>query len=197
MGKATLMNRARPSVGRGWHSAQAVAGRSLRDQRRKDDADLDELERIRKVLLAVEPEIASGHDAVMVGDAGAAVPGVAVGCPERAGERDAQRARFEAVHRVALRSAGVIVNRRNRQRKRRLPLNAWVALAACGDDWAAWSERFAGMVAERERLRGREDLAPAPGIVEEHLSLTSSFLMAVTEHVVKDQAGLAAIASAA
>ena len=43
---------------------------------------------------------------------------------------DDPREAFELIHRAALRGAGIIVARANRDRRRRLPLNVWTALGA-------------------------------------------------------------------
>src|SRR5699024_9075746 len=62
------------------------------------------------------------------------------------------RAAFELVHRAALRGAGVLVTRANRERRRKLPLNVWTALDRIGGPEAERSEQLAPLVAERQRL---------------------------------------------
>src|SRR5699024_10540407 len=58
----------------------------------------------------------------------------------RSRQEDDPREAFELVHRAALRGAGVLVSRANRERRRALPLNVWTAL-----------ERLGGPEAERAR----------------------------------------------
>ena len=54
---------------------------------------------------------------------------------------DDPREAFELIHRAALRGAGIIVARANRDRRRRLPLNVWTALERIGGEDAGACER--------------------------------------------------------
>ncbi|MCT1776595.1 SAV_6107 family HEPN domain-containing protein [Brachybacterium sp. p3-SID957] len=91
------------------------------------------------------------------------------------------REAFELVHRAALRGAGVLVQRANRDRRRRLPLNVWTALERLGGDAASRSEQMAPMVAERARLERSLDALPDPVLLRRHIELTALHLSAVSE----------------
>lgn len=88
-------------------------------------------------------------------------------------------AAFELCHRAALRTAGVVIERENRRRRRRLPLNAWRALTRCGADHVAWAEQMRPLVAERDRLSRADRSVPDPSLLREHLALTSRRIEAV------------------
>lgn len=89
------------------------------------------------------------------------------------------RTAFELTHRAALRTAGVVIERANRERKRRLPLNAWAALERCGPMHRRWSAETAPMVAERDRLAAGPAALPDPLLLEEHLSVTAERITAL------------------
>lgn len=91
------------------------------------------------------------------------------------------REAFELVHRAALRGAGVLVQRANRDRRRRLPLNVWTALERLGGDAALRSEQMAPMVAERARLERSLDALPDPVLLRRHIELTALHLSEVSE----------------
>lgn len=95
------------------------------------------------------------------------------------------RAAYELVHRAALRAAGVVVSRANRDRRRRLPLNAWTALARVGGEHRAWSEEMMELVAERDRLSRREDATPDPVLLARHRDLTTRRIRMVREEVLE------------
>lgn len=82
------------------------------------------------------------------------------------------RSAFELAHRGALRAAGVVIEEANRSRVRRLPLNAWAALARCGAHHRSWSLAVAPMVAERDRLDRDGSALPDPLLLEAHYRLT-------------------------
>lgn len=93
------------------------------------------------------------------------------------------RAAFELVHRAALRAAGVVIDEANRSRKRRLPLNAWVALSRCGEVHRAWGEEAAPLVAERARLAAHPDAPADAALLQAHLRMTSQRIAAVRAEV--------------
>ncbi|MFC0675499.1 SAV_6107 family HEPN domain-containing protein [Brachybacterium hainanense] len=93
------------------------------------------------------------------------------------------RLAYELMHRAALRAAGVVVARANRERRRKLPLNAWHALVRIGGEHRDWAEQMQELVAERDRLARREDLVPDALLLERHRELTTAHLAAVREEV--------------
>lgn len=95
------------------------------------------------------------------------------------------RAAYEAIHRAALRAAGVVVARANEERRRRLPLNAWKALARIGGVHRDWAEEMVELVAERDRLARRSDAVPDPQLLERHRELTARRIVAVREEVLQ------------
>ena len=98
----------------------------------------------------------------------------------------APREAFELVHRAALRGAGVLVARANRERRRALPLNVWSALERLGGEDAARAEALAPLVAERTRLDRDQSALPDPVLLEQHLAQTSSHLDRVAERLLED-----------
>lgn len=104
---------------------------------------------------------------------------------ERLAASDPREA-FELVHRAALRGAGVLVQRANRERRRRLPLNVWTALERLGGEAAQRAEQMAPMVAERARLERTPDAAPDPVLLRSHIERTGQHLAAVAEHLLDD-----------
>lgn len=98
----------------------------------------------------------------------------------------APREAFELVHRAALRGAGVLVARANRERRRALPLNVWSALERLGGEDAARAETLAPLVAERTRLDRDQSVLPDPELLEQHLAQTSSHLDRVAERLLED-----------
>lgn len=112
----------------------------------------------------------------------------------RQGERLATtdpREAFELVHRAALRGAGVLVQRANRERRRRLPLNVWTALERLGGEAAERSAQMAPLVAERARLERMPDAVPDPALLRRHLELTSRHLEQVAHLLVEQMPALA------
>lgn len=93
------------------------------------------------------------------------------------------RAAFETAHRAALRGAGVVIERENRSRKRRLPMNAWEALSRCGVVHRQWAVEVKPLVAERDRLARANDLRPDPGLLAAHLELTGARIAAVRAEI--------------
>lgn len=83
---------------------------------------------------------------------------------------------FELVHRAALRGAGVLVTRANRERRRPLPLNVWRALERIGGSAAQRSSELTELVAERERLGRDPSAQPDPLLLERHLVQTARHL---------------------
>lgn len=106
------------------------------------------------------------------------------------------RAAFELSHRAALRAAGVLVARANRERRRALPLNVWTALARIGGPAAERAEEMGVLVEERERLDRAVDAQPRPALLARHLSSTASHLAAVRAEILADLPGAASAAVA-
>lgn len=93
------------------------------------------------------------------------------------------RAAFELVHRAALRGAGVLVARANRERRRALPLNVWAALERLGGEDAARAEQLAPLVAERMRLDRDGAARPDPVLLADHLEGTSAHLELIAQRL--------------
>ncbi len=93
----------------------------------------------------------------------------------------APREAFELVHRAALRGAGVLVARANRERRRALPLNVWTALERLGGEEAERAEALGPLVAERTRLDRDSSALPDPRLLEQHLADTAAHLDRVAE----------------
>lgn len=104
---------------------------------------------------------------------------------ERVAATDPREA-FELVHRAALRGAGVLVQRANRERRRRLPLNVWTALERLGGEAAQRAQQMAPMVAERARLERTPGAVPDPLLLRCHIERTGQHLAAVAEHLLDD-----------
>src|SRR5690625_1791161 len=132
MATITAGSRARGAAGSGRAagSGGAAAPRSLRAHLARLDADQACLQRARQLLQQ----------------------GRALSATE---PRDA----FELAHRAALRGAGVLVTRANRERRRPLPLNVWRALERIGGSAAERSAELTELVAARERLRSEAHTA--------------------------------------
>lgn len=101
-------------------------------------------------------------------------------------QREDPRAAFEAVHRAALRGAGILVRHANHERRRKLPLNVWVALERIGGAAAARAAEVVPLVAERARLERDAHAVPDPMLLRRHLEQTASHLERVAELVVPD-----------
>lgn len=99
---------------------------------------------------------------------------------------EAPRDAFELVHRAALRGAGVLVSRANRERRRPLPRNVWSALERLGGDEVSRAEEVAPMVAERARLDRDLSLPPDPALLGRHLECTAAHLDLVAERLLED-----------
>lgn len=93
--------------------------------------------------------------------------------------REDPRAAFEVVHRAALRGAGVLVERANRERSRRLPLNVWTALERIGPLGVQRAREVQVMVQERARLDRDDRALPTPALLTAHLDGTARHLEAV------------------
>lgn len=105
------------------------------------------------------------------------------------------RAAFELVHRAALRGAGVLVTRANRERRRKLPLNVWTALERIGGPEAERSGQMAPLVAERQRLDRALAAQPDPLLLRRHLDQTAEHLDRVGHRLVEQLPGdMAALA---
>lgn len=105
------------------------------------------------------------------------------------------REAFELVHRAALRGAGVLVVRANRERKRKLPLNVWTALGRVDAAGALRAAEMAPLVAERARLERLPEALPDPLLLRRHLELTRVHLEEVAEVLLGDlPAPMAALA---
>ncbi|WP_394214509.1 hypothetical protein [Brachybacterium vulturis] len=96
------------------------------------------------------------------------------------------RAAFELIHRAALRGAGVLVSRANRERRRALPLNVWTALERLGGQDAERAEQLDPLVAERGRLDREGTSLPDPVLLRRHLEETGAHLAAVAQRLLED-----------
>ncbi|ASK67217.1 hypothetical protein CFK39_13330 [Brachybacterium avium] len=100
-------------------------------------------------------------------------------------EEDPREA-FELIHRAALRGAGVLVSRANRERRRALPLNVWTALARLGGPDAERAEQLEPLVAERMRLDREVSAQPDPELLRSHLEGTGAHLELVAQRLLED-----------
>ena len=150
------MNRTMPRR----HGASALAGTDARALRRRLallDQDQADLERARELLR--QGRLLAAED---------------------------PREAFELVHRAALRGAWVLVARANRERRRALPLNVWLALERLGGQDAERAESLAPLVAERMRLDRNAAARPDPELLSTHLAQTSAHLDLVAERLLED-----------
>lgn len=99
---------------------------------------------------------------------------------------DDPREAFELVHRSALRGAGILVARANRDRRRRLPLNVWTALERLGGAEAERASALPPLVAERARLDRDPSAHPDPQLLGEHLRETAEHLDEVSRRLLAD-----------
>ncbi len=97
----------------------------------------------------------------------------------------APREAFEVVHRAALRGAGVLVARANRERRRALPLNVWAALERLGGEEAERAAMLDPLVAERTRLDRDSAALPDPELLARHLEGTATHLDRVAEKLLE------------
>ena len=104
----------------------------------------------------------------------------------RSRREDDPRAAFELVHRAALRGAGVLVSRANRERRRALPLNVWTALERLGGPEAERARQLAPLVAERARLDRDGSARPDPELLRSHLEGTAAHLELIAERLLED-----------
>ena len=162
MATITAGSRARGAAGSGRAagSGGAAAPRSLRAHLARLDADQACLQRARQLLQQ----------------------GRALSATE---PRDA----FELAHRAALRGAGVLVTRANRERRRPLPLNVWRALERIGGSAAERSAELTELVAERERLDRDPSAHPDPVLLERHLEQTARHLEQVADLLLEELPG--------
>jgi len=93
------------------------------------------------------------------------------------------RAAFELVHRAALRAAGVVIDQANRERRRKLPLNAWVALSRCGAVHRRWAQEVEPMVAERRRLDADAAALPDLDLLDLHGRTTAERIAGVRAEI--------------
>lgn len=106
------------------------------------------------------------------------------------------RGAFELTHRAALRGAGVLVSRANRERRRALPLNVWSALERLGGQDAERAAQLAPLVAERARLDREAAAQPDPELLHSHLEATAAHLEAIAQRLLEDLPGHVAELSA-
>lgn len=99
------------------------------------------------------------------------------------------RTAFELVHRSALKCAGILVDRANRDRRRKLPMNVWTALSRVDASGAERAAQIAPMVAERSRLDRDSSARPDPALLSEHLEATQEHLALVRELIAAEFAG--------
>lgn len=104
----------------------------------------------------------------------------------RSQQAAAPRESFELVHRAALRGAGVLVSRANRERRRALPLNVWTALERLGGQDAQRAQQLAPFVAERARLDRDDSARPDPELLRRHLEGTAAHLELIAERLLAD-----------
>ncbi|MDN5820519.1 MAG: hypothetical protein L0H74_01410 [Brachybacterium sp.] len=99
---------------------------------------------------------------------------------------DDPRGAYELIHRAALRGAGVLVSRANRERRRALPLNVWTALERLGGQDAERAEQLGPLVAERMRLDRERAAQPDPELLRSHLEGTGAHLERVAQRLLED-----------
>ncbi|GAA4530901.1 SAV_6107 family HEPN domain-containing protein [Brachybacterium paraconglomeratum] len=104
----------------------------------------------------------------------------------RAAVQEDPREAFELAHRAALRGAGVLVARANRERRRPLPLNVWTALERLGKEDAERAESLAPLVSERKRLDRNPSALPDPDLLELHLEGTAAHLAQISQRLLDD-----------
>lgn len=97
---------------------------------------------------------------------------------------------FERVHRVALKSAGVVRDRANRERKRPLPLNVWVALGRLGARHKERAAEVAKFVAVRQRAEASRigETLVTRELVEEHRAGTLEYVRSLYAEMMDMQA---------
>ena len=96
----------------------------------------------------------------------------------------APREAFELVHRAALRGAGVLVARANRER-RQARRCVWTALERLGGEEARRAETLGPLVAERTRLDRDASALPEPELLAQHLEGTAAHLDRVAEKLLE------------
>lgn len=101
--------------------------------------------------------------------------------------------RFERVHRAALKVAGLAIRRANAHRKRKLPLNVWVALERMGEctGRAREAARFVELRRSSEHYWEHTSRISQQD-VQEHAEQTLAYLHSVKEELL----GLEALAAA-
>lgn len=100
--------------------------------------------------------------------------------------QEAPREAFELVHRAALRGAGVLVSRANRERRRALPVNVWAALERLGGQDAVRAERLGPLVSERTRLDRSASAQPDPELLYSHIEETAAHLDQISQRLLED-----------
>ena len=95
----------------------------------------------------------------------------------------APREAFELVHRAALRGAGVLVARANRDRRRRLPLNVWTAMSRLGPEEIARADQLGPLVTERMRLDRDASALPDPDLLQRHIEGTAAHLEQISQQL--------------
>ncbi|MGX6404167.1 hypothetical protein [Dermabacter hominis] len=102
--------------------------------------------------------------------------------------------RFERVHRAALKIAGLAIRRANTQRKRKLPLNVWVALERMGGMHRARAREAARFVELRRSAEHYWEHTSriSQQDVQEHAEQTLAYVHSVKEELL----GLEALAAA-
>lgn len=96
---------------------------------------------------------------------------------------------YELAHRAALRGAGVLVTRSNRERKRKLPLNVWKALERIGGSAAERAAELTELVAERDRLSHHPSAQPDALLLARHLEQTQRHLDQIAEQLLSELPG--------
>ncbi|MCL6422058.1 hypothetical protein Bequi_01415 [Brachybacterium sp. JHP9] len=114
----------------------------------------------------------------------------------RSVRRDDPRAAFELIHRSALRTAGVLVARANRTRRRSLPLNVWKALDRMGASTRPWALEASAFVAERDRLDRDQHAVPDPQLLQAHLEGTAHRIASVRAQLLSELTSSSAVALA-
>lgn len=99
---------------------------------------------------------------------------------------DDPRGAYELIHRAALRGAGVLVSRANRDRRRALPLNVWTALERLGGQDAERAAQLGPLVAERARLDRDGAALPDPSLLSSHLDGTAAHLEEIARRLLED-----------
>lgn len=94
-------------------------------------------------------------------------------------------AEFERIHRIALKTAGIVRDRENSERKRPLPLSVWASLKRCGGVHAVRALEVEPFVQARQRAESSAQGAAAitPELVADHRRGTLGYISVVRDEI--------------